>query len=273
MILTTNSYVTYQGLKINKAESALDGIESNAAFPIKIYLLENFQVDRKSVPANFLARRFILLENNFFNFILDKDECWEIALPVEEIKIGVINKEGLDLLLVLLKYLHFEKKIEISNLQVNFYNKSFFHQLAQLRMIEEEPKDKKDLSSTSFESLIIPSKIEPPRLICKTLTRGKWQDSNFKEPFTALRIKSSEGKLQYRVYTKGRWLKWCSNFEIAGEEIYLIKGIQIIFSHKFYDLYYRCTLINGEKTLWRSNPLTIPYKKAITGIDFKFVSK
>lgn len=275
MILTPSKVITYQKLSINKMETALDKEKSNAVLPLKIYLFEDLLVDKNCTPANFMTKRAFLQNNGSFNFFVDEKDCWELLPPADKIVIGVIEISSFKNLLILLKYLQDELDITFQPVSLNFYDKDFLSSLIQLKIQPpaQQKKEKIDYSKTSFSDLMGESAIEPPVLKCEVFCRGKWQPPNFKDPIMAIRLITSEGDLCYKVFTKNTWYNWVQAGEVSGEELYLIKGLQIEFTHKYYDLYYRCTLINGEKTLWRSNPLTIPYKKAINGIEFKLIEK
>lgn len=238
---------------------------------IKVYQLPELTFGAfTTTQAEFMSRQCVFENFERFNWFVDNWTAWNLGNDSKEIKVGLCGKSKTARrnLRKILVYLCRTYNLGLNQIYLSFSDPQLFEELGKFIETKEIPKDQlfKDV-------LELPKQTFIPKITCEVYTMGEWQQSTNESQIEAIKIHATGGELRYRVFSKNCWFPWAKDGEQSGSFTYPIKGFQFVYDSEDYELWYRCTLINGETKDWRNTSLKIPYKKIITGLEFKLEKK
>lgn len=238
---------------------------------IKVYQLPELTFGAfTTTQAEFMSRQCVYENFERFNWFIDNWTAWNLGNDSKEIKVGLCgkNESARRNLKKILIYLCRTYNLGLNQIYLSFSDPQLFKELGKFIEAKEIPK-----SQLFTDVLDIPKQTFIPKVTYEVYTMGQWQQSTNESQIEAIKIHATGGKLTYRVFSKNCWFPWVKDGEQSGSFTYPIKGFQYIYDSDDYELWYRCTLINGEVKDWRNTSLKIPYKKIITGLEFKLEKK
>lgn len=206
--------------------------------------------------SEFFTHRVINEELKPFNYVIDNIGCWKLFNDRDIIRILIVGEEGKSTALKLTKKLCGRYKLGLNQITLNFYDRDFIQDLVNnLSFKQSEPPK--------------PKPILKPKLTYSLHTLGEWRNIGAGATIDLIKISITNADFRYRVYTKGKWLSWTNNGEIAGIPNYPIQGFQFEFKHQKYEFLYCATLLDRTKTKWRNTSMKNPYQKKVINFDFK----
>lgn len=258
-----------KGILINNVES--NNIKEEIPFNIYVYQLPEIIVKSNTTMGEYYTRQQLrgLMEPFNCDYYVDKLSAWCIYPAYHKVlKIGIcgfdnkVYKNVIKLLIYLAKKYNITIdriffKFNNEELIENFKNEAYNNNIEEIHFKIEEPK---------FHI--------SPRCQREVMINRSWQEPDYINPITGIKVSVNIGELHYRVhYYQQDWSKWVNN----GEELYSqtinIDGFQFQYDAEDYELEFQTLLQGRGKTQWKNKSLTVPYNQFIKDIDFRLIKK